>query len=120
MLAAGYAPMHLEEVPGHVSFEIDRALQRMLRQHEPFPAIVMGRYWNFLASNDAAPRFFGRFVNLASWPSPRNLLHLAFDPDGLRPFWRDLTKPPGVCCSVSGARPSKAYSMNQAARSYPS
>ncbi|MBB4526772.1 UNVERIFIED_ORG: hypothetical protein M2435_006817 [Rhizobium sophorae] len=86
MLAAGYAPMHLEEEPGHVSFEIDRALQRMLRQHEPFPAIVMGRTWNFFASNDAAPRFFGRFVNLASRPSPRNLLHLALDPDGLRPF----------------------------------
>jgi hypothetical protein len=32
------------------------------------------------------PGFFGRFVNLASRPSPRNLLHLALDPDGLRPF----------------------------------
>ncbi|WP_182564414.1 MmyB family transcriptional regulator [Rhizobium leguminosarum] len=71
----GYAPMHLQEEPGHVSFEIDRALQRILRQHEPFPAIVMGRYWNFVASN-----------NVASRPSPRNLLHLALDPDGLRPF----------------------------------
>ena len=62
------------------------ALKRLLRQHEPFPAIVMDRYWNVVLANEAAPRFFGSFVDLSAWPTPRNLLHLMLDPAGLRPF----------------------------------
>ena len=65
---------------------ISRALQRMLRQHEPFPAIVMDRHWNVLMTNDAAPRLFNCFIDLAARPSPRNLLHLMFNPLGMRPF----------------------------------
>ena len=65
---------------------IAAALRRMLRQHEPFPAIVMDRYWDVVLTNDAAPRFFGRFVDLSARPVPRNMLHLMFDPDGMRPF----------------------------------
>jgi hypothetical protein len=65
---------------------IDKALQRMLRQHEPFPAIVMDRYWNVLLTNDAAPRFFNCFIDMAARQGKRNLLHLMFDPGGMRPF----------------------------------
>jgi hypothetical protein len=65
---------------------ISKALQRMLVQQEPFPAIVMDRHWNVLMTNDAAPRLFNCFIDIAAWPRPRNLLHLMFDPAGLRPF----------------------------------
>ncbi len=58
----------------------------MLRQQEPFPAIVMDRHWNVVLTNKAAPQFFGRFVDLAARPNPRKLLHLMFDPAGMRPF----------------------------------
>jgi len=61
----------------------------MLKQHEPHPAIVIDRYWNVLKTNDASPRFFGSFVDLSKRPSPRNLLDLMFDPDGMRPFVED-------------------------------
>jgi hypothetical protein len=67
----------------------------MLRQHEPFPAVVMDRYWNVLMANEAAPRFFNCFIDLAARPSPRNLLQLMFDPDGMRPFianWDDAAR----------------------------
>jgi transcriptional regulator with XRE-family HTH domain len=96
LLAAGYAPVYAEgawDAPEMQS--VTRALQRMLRQHEPFPALVMDRYWNVLMTNAAAPRFFGGFVDLASRPAPRNLLHLVFDPAGLRPFiahWPEAAK----------------------------
>jgi transcriptional regulator with XRE-family HTH domain len=86
MLAAGYAPLYEQETRNEVPGEIDRALQRMLRQHEPFPAIVMDRYWNVIATNDAAPAFFGKFMDLESRRRPRNLLHLIFDPAGLQPY----------------------------------
>jgi transcriptional regulator with XRE-family HTH domain len=90
LLAAGYAPVYsaapwnAREMQGVV-----RALERVVRQHEPFPAIVMDRHWNVLMTNEAAPRFFGHFIDLSARPAPRNLLHLIFDPQGMRPFVAD-------------------------------
>lgn len=87
LLAAGYAPVYADgALDGPAMASIHKALQRMLRQHEPFPAIVMDRYWNVLMTNDAAPRLFNRFIDLDARPRPRNLLHLMFDPAGMRPF----------------------------------
>ncbi len=96
MLAAGFAPLYSEgnwntqEMQG-----INRALERMLRQHEPFPAVVMDRYWNVFMANDAAPRFFNSLKAEATNKGPRNVLHLMFDPERLRPFianWEDVAK----------------------------
>jgi transcriptional regulator with XRE-family HTH domain len=86
-VAAGYAPLYSDQtLDAPVMNSITKALQRMLRQHEPFPAIVMDRHWNVLMTNDAAPQFFNCFIEIAARPSPRNLLHLMFDPAGVRPF----------------------------------
>jgi len=63
---------------------VNAALQRMLRQHEPFPAIVMDRHWNVLLTNEAVPRFFNCFIDMSARRGPRNLLHLMFDPNGMR------------------------------------
>jgi hypothetical protein len=71
---------------GHAGVANSRVIDRMLKQHEPHPAIMMDRYWNVLKTNDAAPRFFSSFVDLSKRPKPRNLLDLMFDPDGMRPF----------------------------------
>ena len=87
LTAAGYAPLYPDQaLDAPAMNSINKALQRMLRQHEPFPAIVLDRYWNVLMANDAAPRLFNCFVDLDARPTPRNLLHLMFDPKGLRPF----------------------------------
>ena len=87
LLAAGFAPMYAEPAWDAAQMRVvHRALERMLRQHEPYPALVMDRHWNVLMTNEAAPRFFGQFVALARYPKPRNLLRLMFDPQGLRPF----------------------------------
>jgi hypothetical protein len=39
-----------------------------------------------IRSNEAAPRFFGSFIDLEARQKPRNLLDLMFDPMGMRPF----------------------------------
>jgi len=94
LLASGYAPVFVEskwDAPEMIV--VARAIDRMLAQHEPHPALLMDRYWNVLKTNEAAPHFFGSFVDLSARQSPRNILHLMFDPDGLRPFiedWEDL------------------------------
>ena len=86
LLAAGYAPMYAEPAWDAAEMRVvHRALERMLKQHEPYPALVMDRHWNVLMTNEAAPKFFGQFVDLARHPKPRNLLRLMFDPQGLRP-----------------------------------
>jgi hypothetical protein len=58
----------------------------MLLQQEPHPALVLDRHWNVIRTNEAAPRFFGSFVDLNTRKGPRNLLDLMFDPAGMRPF----------------------------------
>ena len=90
LLAAGYAPMYSEAPWNAQEMQgVIRALDRVVRQHEPFPAIVMDRRWDVLMSNEAAPRFFNHFIDLAAREGPRNMLHLIFDPRGMRPFVAD-------------------------------
>lgn len=90
LVAAGYAPMYSDYALDAPEMEsIMKALKRVLRQHEPFPAVVLDRYWNVVMANDAAPFFFGQFIDMATRPRPRNLLHLMFDPNGMRPFIAD-------------------------------
>ena len=96
LLASGYAPQFSEErIDAEQMAIVTRAIDRMLRQHEPHPALVLDRYWNVIRTNEAAPRFFGSFVDLEKWPKPRNLLDLMFDPTGMRPFVEDWEKVAG-------------------------
>ena len=96
LLAAGYAPIYSEGAWNAPEMRsVTSALQRMLRQHEPFPAMVMDRYWNVLMTNESAPRFFNCFIDMAARDGPRNMLHLMFDPGGMRPFvanWEDVAQ----------------------------
>src|SRR6201987_5027118 len=87
LLASGYAPLYSEcdwDTPEMTA--VTQAVDRLLLQQEPHPALVLDRYWNVIKTNQAAPRFFGSFVDLEVRPRPRNLLDLMFDPAGMRPF----------------------------------
>jgi transcriptional regulator with XRE-family HTH domain len=90
LLAAGYAPSYQEvgwDEPQMKS--VTAAVERMLRQQEPYPAVLMDRWWNVLSANASAPRFFSLFVDMAARTGPRNIMHLMFDPEGMRPFIHD-------------------------------
>ena len=87
LLASGYAPIYEGsswEVPEMAA--VTEAIDRMLLQQKPHPALVLDRYWNVIKTNEAAPRFFGSFVALEARQHPRNLLDLMFDSAGMRPF----------------------------------
>lgn len=87
LLASGFAPQYSEQdLDAEQMSVVTGAIDRMLQQHEPYPALVLDRYWNIVRTNEAAPRFFGSFLDLAKRPKPRNLLDLMFDPSGMRPF----------------------------------
>jgi transcriptional regulator with XRE-family HTH domain len=94
LLTSGYAPLYSEcEWDSAEMAAVTQAVGRLLLQHEPHPALVLDRYWNVIRTNAAAPQFFGSFIDLEARPRPRNLLHLIFDPEGMRPFienWEDV------------------------------
>ena len=93
LLASGFAPQFSEQsIDAGQMAVVTRAIDRMLQQHEPHPALVLDRYWSVIRTNEAAPRFFGSFVDLAKRPKPRNLLDLMFDPAGMRPFVEEWEK----------------------------
>ena len=73
LLASGYAPVYSEQsMDAEQMAVVTRAVDRMLRQHESHPALVLDRYWNVIRTNKAAPQFFGSFINLEARPKPRN------------------------------------------------
>jgi transcriptional regulator with XRE-family HTH domain len=85
--AAGYAPVYREtsiDAPamGHVRV----ALDRLLAQQEPYPALVMDRTWNVLRINDGAARMLTRLCDGAQGDPAvfGNLVHALFHPHGLR------------------------------------
>src|ERR1700733_345150 len=93
LLASGYAPQYSEQsLDAEQMAIVTRAIDRMLQQNEPHPALVLDRHWNVVRTNEAAPRFFGSFVDLEMRPKPRNLLDLMFDPTGMRPFVEEWEK----------------------------
>ena len=98
-LAAGYAPSYGERELGAPELEhVRRALTFILRQQEPYPAIVVDRTWNVVMHNDASTRIFGRFRGeTALTPEVAgNALLATFHPDGIRQFivnWEELAGP---------------------------
>ena len=86
LLAAGFAPVYRESgLDAADMAHARRALEMILKQQEPYPAVVMDRYWNMSMTNQAAPRFFSRLVDLPDG-DPANVIRLMFSPHGLRPF----------------------------------
>jgi transcriptional regulator with XRE-family HTH domain len=93
LTAAGFAPTHAEtDLSSPEMFSIRKAIDFMLRQQEPYPAIVVDRYWNLLLTNDAATRLLNTFIDLEKLQAnfcvdgKINLMRVIFHPQGLRPF----------------------------------
>jgi transcriptional regulator with XRE-family HTH domain len=87
LLAAGFAPIYQESTMDAPALAAVRgALDAILRQQEPFPAVVMDRHWNILGTNDAATRFFGFLLGARAAAAPANVLRMMFHPDAVRPY----------------------------------
>ena len=86
LLAAGYAPLYRHT--GLDTPELQaahRTVEFVMAQHEPYPVVVVDRYWNTLKMNAGAKRFFALFPGCDS-VTPHNGVRLVFHPLGLRPF----------------------------------
>jgi MmyB-like transcription regulator ligand binding domain len=87
LLAAGFAPMYAEtQLEASELASVRGALDAILRQQEPFPAVVMNRYWDILRTNEASARFSRFLLGDRVSAAPLNLLRRMFDPHALRPY----------------------------------
>jgi transcriptional regulator with XRE-family HTH domain len=130
LLAAGYAPQYVErslEEPEMAP--IHQALDRFLRAHEPYPAVILDRHYSLISANDAvavltdgvAPDLLAppanalratlhplgmapRILNLAEWSAHllqrlRRQAAITGDPE-LEQLYEELSSYPGVSLEV--------------------
>jgi len=84
--AAGYAALYRQTSLDAPEMEAARqAVDLLLRQLEPYPGIVVDRYWNTLRMNSGTRHFLGRFP-ICDSVQPHNGVRFVFHPKGLRPF----------------------------------
>ncbi len=83
LLAAGYAPIYGERSLADEDMAHAReAIDRFLAAHEPYPALVVDRHTDIVASNDALGRLL---EGVAPWllEPPANALRITLHPEGM-------------------------------------
>jgi len=87
LMSAGYAPIYGERPLGAPELEpVRRALEFIMRQQEPYPALVLDGQWNMVMRNVASKRIFDLFRGPSRDDEPINVMRTVFHPNGLRPF----------------------------------
>jgi transcriptional regulator with XRE-family HTH domain len=85
LLAAGYAPLYGEQPLSSEGMEpVRNAIDRFLRAHEPYPAVVVNRRHELLASNDALDVLLDG-VAPELLEEPANGMRVALHPRGMAP-----------------------------------
>jgi transcriptional regulator with XRE-family HTH domain len=92
LVAAGYAPVFPERPLSDPALQsARRAIDLVLRGHEPYPAIAVDRHWTLVAANKAvAPLLEGADPMLLQ--PPVNVLRLSLHPSGLAPRIANLAQ----------------------------
>lgn len=96
LLAAGFAPAWRQrDLAAPDLAEVASALDYMLAQQEPYPAVVVDRHWNLLKSNAAAVRLVEFLVGPIAPGTPINLADALVAPNVLRPYltnWAEVVR----------------------------
>jgi transcriptional regulator with XRE-family HTH domain len=96
LLAAGFAPAWRQrDLAAPDLAEVASALDYMLAQQEPYPAVVVDRHWNLLRANAAAVRLVEFLVGPVAPGTLINLADALVAPDVLRPYltnWGEVVR----------------------------
>jgi transcriptional regulator with XRE-family HTH domain len=85
LLAGGYAPAYPEHGLDEPELDTVRAaLRQVLAGHQPYPAVVINRWWELLEANPSVSLFTSDVPEHLLRP-PANVLRLTLHPDGLAP-----------------------------------
>jgi len=86
LVAAGFAPVfrerQLQDDPALATAR--KAIDLVLKGHEPYPALAIDRHWTMVASNAAVARLIGD-LDASLLQPPVNVLRLSLHPKGLAP-----------------------------------
>jgi len=89
LTSAGYAAIYrATSLDSPALAQARRALDYMLRQQEPYPALVLDRHWNVLKVNEGTTRVQAVFLDaaqVATLGAP-NAMRLMFHPKAFRPW----------------------------------
>ena len=96
LVAAGFAPAWREtEFAAPELARVREALDYMLAQQEPFPAVVVDRRWNLLKANHGAARLVEFLVGPLPPDQPVNLADALVGPEVFRPYlanWAEIVR----------------------------
>ena len=85
LLAAGFAPLYAERpLDDPALAAARRAIDLVLKGHEPYPALAVDRHWHMVAANDAVAPLLEGVAGFLVEP-PVNVLRLSLHPEGLAP-----------------------------------
>jgi transcriptional regulator with XRE-family HTH domain len=83
LLAAGFAPAFEERpIDAPEMAPVREALDRVLTGHEPYPAVVVDRWWNLVAANGCIAMFTADVAAELMEP-PVNVLRVSLHPEGM-------------------------------------
>jgi transcriptional regulator with XRE-family HTH domain len=90
LVAAGFAPCYAERALAHSALvNVRAAVDKVLKGHEPFPALAIDRHWTMLAANASIAPLLASVHALLLQP-PVNVLRLSLHPQGLAPSIANL------------------------------
>jgi transcriptional regulator with XRE-family HTH domain len=96
LLAAGFAPLWQErDMTAPELAQVRDALNFILTQQEPFPAVAVDRDWNLLQANKGAVRLVEFLVGPLASDARINLADALVAPDVLRPYlvnWPEVVR----------------------------
>jgi transcriptional regulator with XRE-family HTH domain len=92
LVSAGYAPVFPQRALGDPALQPARkAVDLVLKGHEPYPALAIDRHWTLVAHNAAVPLLIAGASPKLLQP-PVNVLRLSLHPEGLAPRIRNLAE----------------------------
>jgi transcriptional regulator with XRE-family HTH domain len=96
LVAAGYAPVWRQTNLGAPELaDISDALDYIMAQQEPYPAVVVDRHWNLLRANNGAVKLVEFLVGPLAPGTKVNLADALVAPDVLKPHlqnWPDVVR----------------------------
>jgi transcriptional regulator with XRE-family HTH domain len=96
LVSAGFAPVWREtDLAAPEMAQVRSAVDFMLAQQEPYPAVAVDRHWNLLKANGGAVQLVEFLVGPLPPGTPVNLADALVAPDVLRPFlanWAEVVR----------------------------
>ena len=97
LFAAGFAPIYHERTYDDPDLAAARhAIDRVLKAHEPNPALLVDRHWNLVAANAAVAPMLKPVTDQALVTPPINVLRLSLHPAGMAPADREPARVAGT------------------------